>query len=281
MCVGYDDHAACREATFFHDHQNKTAEVAYLIPFERLEELAARVWGIDPSFASPLLVFSIGRAGSTLLKKLLPAAGIACLSEPDVYTQYALMGSNAATLTGLTHLPQIIAYATSGLLHLCGSHRAALKFRNQHCSIADSLMETLPRANGLMLLRDAQSWAKSIHRAFSWDAGLAVDILESAHLAVHRCIEIERPLRVLHYENLCDQPVRFMQDIAEAYGVPASQVDIEQVQAVMAVDAQGDSQLARKKIGKRDVVDEFMREFDTLWNGKKKELTKKGVEILV
>ena len=68
---------------FLYQHQRGDADTLIDVPFERLDDLGCAE-GMRPTF-----VFSIGRCGSTLLSKLLLAAGEQSLSEPDVLTHVA------------------------------------------------------------------------------------------------------------------------------------------------------------------------------------------------
>ena len=60
------------------------------VPFERLAELAPA----DP-LSRQVYIFSPGRTGSTLLVRLLQAAGQAAVSEPDLLSQVALVPQEA------------------------------------------------------------------------------------------------------------------------------------------------------------------------------------------
>ena len=79
-CVSTPDIAG---ATFFYQAQRQHARSVIKVPFDALPEARA----------SPTLIFSIGRCGSTLLHKAFEAAGVRTVSEPDYFTQAALHGS--------------------------------------------------------------------------------------------------------------------------------------------------------------------------------------------
>ncbi|TMH61197.1 MAG: hypothetical protein E6H55_10300, partial [Betaproteobacteria bacterium] len=76
VCVSTADISG---ATFFYQAQRQYARTVIKVPFESLPD--------GP--ASPALIFSIGRCGSTLLVRTLEAAGMRAVSEPDFYRQAA------------------------------------------------------------------------------------------------------------------------------------------------------------------------------------------------
>ena len=198
--VGYTDSQQLLDATFLYNYQKQSARDIISIPFEAMSEFAAESWNKSITTTAPTLVFSIGRAGSTLLSKMLSAANIPSLSEPDVYTHYSRVADHPEShnFPGLTLVPEVLAYATMGYLHACKSNQAAIKFRGQVNSIADQLMQALPKANGFMLLRNAVDCAKSMHRAFGWSADDIADKTAQAVMAVHLCQQAGRQMAGQH-----------------------------------------------------------------------------------
>ena len=79
------DVAAVFEAAFVYQAQRVNATQILSMPIEALEE---RESFDDPE---PVFVFSVGRCGSTLLSSLLKATGRWSVSEPDIFTQLAVM----------------------------------------------------------------------------------------------------------------------------------------------------------------------------------------------
>ena len=73
------------QAPFFYQAQYENSVQLIAVAYETLHELAGRIALDDRKV---ILVYSVGRAGSTLLGSALNAAeGIVGISEPDVFTQ--------------------------------------------------------------------------------------------------------------------------------------------------------------------------------------------------
>jgi len=111
-------------------------------PFDALPEASA----------SPALIFSIGRCGSTLLHRAIEAAGVPAVSEPDYFTQAALLRVKDPALQSLIgRATQLLPYAVIKLRAEC-NHAPLL--------IAGAFRE--PRI--LFIVRDPADWAASVRR---------------------------------------------------------------------------------------------------------------------
>ena len=112
------------------------------VPFDALPEAPA----------SPTLIFSIGRCGSTLLHGAFEAAGVRSVSEPDYFTQAALHEPRDPALRS------VIGRATRLLPY------AVIKLRAE-CNHAPLLIAGAFRApNVMFVLRDPVDWAASVRR---------------------------------------------------------------------------------------------------------------------
>jgi len=151
LCVSTPDIAG---ATFFYQAQRQEARSVLKVPFDALPE----------ALASPTLIFSIGRCGSTLLHRAFDAAGVRTVSEPDYFTQAALhAGQDDALRNAIGGATQLLPYAV-------------IKLRAE-CNHAPLLIGGAFRAPRVMfILRDPADWAASVRRlspAMADPAGIA------------------------------------------------------------------------------------------------------------
>jgi hypothetical protein len=177
LCVSTPDISG---ATFFYQSQRQYARTVIDVPFESLPD--------GP--ASPALIFSIGRCGSTLIVRALEAAGERVVSEPDVYRQAAchkpLDISLGSAITGATLL---LPYSVIKL-HL-------------ECNYAPLLIAGAFDSPRIMfILRDPVDWAASLRRLSrnSLEPGWAVSLLKTGLLALD---ELTRnyAVRICYYED--------------------------------------------------------------------------------
>lgn len=139
LCVSTPDIAG---ATFFYQAQRQSARSVIKVPFDALPE----------ALASPTLIFSIGRCGSTLLHRAFEAAGVRTVSEPDYFTQAALHKLQDPALQS------VIGRATQLLPY------AVIKLRAE-CNNAPLLIAGAFRAPDVMfVLREPADWAASVRR---------------------------------------------------------------------------------------------------------------------
>jgi Sulfotransferase family len=153
-------------APFFYEAQYHAAQRLIAVPYDTLHELASEA-ALDPRRL--VLIYSVGRCGSTLVSRLLnQAAGVVSLSEPDVYTQLVTRRTGDGR-----HDSEVRALVRSCTQVMCGSvarsHGArawALKFRSFVIELGDLFYEHFPEAKVVFLYRHAESWARSMARAF-------------------------------------------------------------------------------------------------------------------
>jgi hypothetical protein len=150
-------------APFLFMEQYDRAMRVLTVPYDLFHALAAQV-RID---APLVLIYSTGRAGSTLLSRAFADMGsTTSLSEPDVYTEAAAMrlaGGDA------NELEELLASATK--IHFNpaftqGSSLHVIKFRSFDIEIADLLARSFPSAGNIFLYRDLKAYIHSAMRAF-------------------------------------------------------------------------------------------------------------------
>ncbi|HYS57646.1 MAG TPA: hypothetical protein VEM34_05845 [Burkholderiales bacterium] len=241
LCVSTPDISG---ATFFYQAQRQYARSVIRVPFESL----------PGGPASPVLIFSIGRCGSTLLVKALEAAGVRVASEPDFYTQAAshqpLDSSLRSAIAGATRL---LRYSVVKLRLEC--NRAPLLI----ASALDS-----PRI--MFILRDPVDWAASLRRLSrnSLDLNWAVAQLRRGLLALD---ELTRnyAVRICYYEDFRELGTDPVADALSWIGWSGT-VSRETLMAVAARDAQDGTIVSRASV--RGVPDDlrFREAFRREWS---------------
>lgn len=146
-------------APFYYLAQKQHAGRVYTLPYAEFSALAQTL--PDPEHL--ILLYSVGRCGSTLLCRALGALGdVTTVSEPDTYTHIAGMrppdGSRDAELT------ELVRSATRFHAHSTSARAVLLKFRSQCIEMADLLHRAFPNADALFLSRDLEGWVRSMGR---------------------------------------------------------------------------------------------------------------------
>jgi hypothetical protein len=170
---------AIGDATFFYQAQRQRARSVIKVPYDELPDAAA----------SPALIFSIGRCGSTLLVKALAAASLRTASEPDYFTQAVMLGRRAP------ELQEAIGRATA-LLRV-----GVIKLRAE-CSNAPLLIAGAFRAPRLVfIVRDAVDWADSVRRVSSTPDPAGTAALLRGFLLGLETLVARFDVRICHYED--------------------------------------------------------------------------------
>jgi len=173
---------------FFFEAQYDAARVLIRVGFSELHDLADR---LPVDHRRLVLVYSIGRCGSTLVGRALARLGGATLlSEPDVFTQLVALREGSPGADGLTsddvaHLvrscarlmfasPRLGWLGGSQARRLSGPDVLAVKFRSFVIELADVLRAHLPAARVVFAYRHAVAWTRSTLRAFgAYDPSMA------------------------------------------------------------------------------------------------------------
>jgi hypothetical protein len=220
-------------ASFFYQAQRLHARSVIKIPFGSLPE--------GPP--SPVLIFSIGRCGSTLLVRALEAAGIRAVSEPDFYTQAAwyhpLDGSLRSAIAGATRL---LPYSVIKL---------RLECNNAPLLIAGAFQA--PRI--IFILRDPVDWAVSLRRLSrnSLDLNSPLVLLTKGLLALDELTQ-NYPVRICYYEDFRDLGTDQIAEVLSWIGWSGA-VSKEALSTVAAKDAQDGTIVSRAAV--RDVPHDF------------------------
>jgi hypothetical protein len=146
---------------FYYQAQYTHATRLITVSYDTLHALAGAV---EAPPADVIVVFSIGRSGSTLVSRVFAAVpDIASLGEPDVYTHICSArdadGSRDAELRTLIH-------SATRLIGRANGRTLVLKPRSVVVDVADLFAQVYPSAKFIFLHRDLEGWARSMIRAF-------------------------------------------------------------------------------------------------------------------
>ena len=272
------------QAPFFYQAQYENTVNLFSVPYETLHELANDLLLADQRL---VLVYSVGRAGSTLLGSALNAVdGVVGISEPDVFTQLVTLrdfdGSNEAEISALVEscmkllckpteqIPKPVAWA--------------VKFRSFSIEIGDLLYKHFPNAKNIFLYRQLESWTMSTMRAFvenednlefrtaiqMWMStlvpSLARHVRENGSLlsftsmgalmwlaAMERYMELHKngvPILAIRYEDLNAAPQEVVEKVIAYCGF--SNADMTAVHRVLEQDSQAGSVVSQENLQQRD-----------------------------
>ncbi|MFC8847535.1 MULTISPECIES: sulfotransferase [unclassified Micromonospora] len=155
---------------FLYLDQYRAAQRLITVPYETLHRLADDL----PDPARLILVYSVGRCGSTLLSRALgEVAGVRSYSEPDVFTEIALLrhedpsrdAEYARLIRSCVRVLGNTGSNTGG--RDGGTPTLAVKFRASGIQLGDLFHQVFPDARGLFLHRDAHPWLESMHQGFT------------------------------------------------------------------------------------------------------------------
>jgi hypothetical protein len=155
--VGGVDPKGAQSAPFYYLHLRRNARAVVSVPWER-----GRLSG-DP-VPEPVFLFSPGRCGSTLLSRILSAAGTPNVSEPDFYTQLTA-GAVASALNPFRRMIQSAVSNMGADLIAVAGQPLVVKLRAESCR-APALLLRSSEQRTIFMTRDFESWARSNGRAF-------------------------------------------------------------------------------------------------------------------
>jgi hypothetical protein len=145
------------QEAFVHGTQFRLARRALLVPFDALQGLAATI----PAPRQMILVFNIGRCGTTLVNAMLnEVEGVWSLSEQDVSFDMVMQRASLDT----AEVSRLLVPTTRLMFRPPpgrNAHTLAIKFRSQDLFHADRFHAAFPDAAYVFLYRDAAGWGRS------------------------------------------------------------------------------------------------------------------------
>ncbi len=240
-------------APFMFPEQRRLASQLLSVPFEQLGPPGEAAPPIGP-----VLVFSPGRTGSTLLTRLLAAAGRPCASEPAMLAQVAWMGEEHRTRREGT--ATLLAGACIGSLCRVLGPDTVIKLRSQCNERPLAMVDAARGCRVVFMLRRVESWAISRHRVFAESPVAVAAVLRQAVDALDTLCEAGVAFDVLWFETLAADPAAALRACA-----PGLQADPALLCRVMRRDSQHGTDIARSVVAGRRVADGFMPAFEAAW----------------
>lgn len=268
------------QAPFFYQAQYENSVNLISVPYETLHKLASEI-SLDSRHL--ILVYSVGRCGSTLLGSALNAVdGIVGISEPDAITQLVMFrdfdGSNEAGISPLVE--SCIKLQCKPTEQTLNPTAWVIKFRSFGIELGDLLYKHFPDTKNIFLYRNAETWMTSTMRAFvdnehnpeyrafmqavlsTMVPPIAKHVQSGGPLLTFSTIGSMMWLRVMErymelhekgmpglavrYEDLKAAPQETMQKIVEYCGF--SNADMEAVYRVLEQDSQAGSAFSQENL---------------------------------
>ena len=238
--AGGVDMRAAQQAPFYYLHLRRHARFVVTVPWEAGAVRAGTV-------RTPVLVFSPGRCGSTLLSRILVEAGVANVSEPDFYTQ----ATAAWWSSTLNPLRGSVRRAAACMGHdlsvaLAPAGPVVAKLRAESCRAPGLLLGQSERRT-LFMMRNFESWALSTGRTFRNGPRKTVNKYLRA-LSGYGYLRQNSDCHLLRYEDLMADPSgscrslgKFLQVEIEPAAVAAAMKNDSQEGTPLAQDARGDT----------------------------------------
>lgn len=231
--TGLSPHDACA-APFYYLYARRTATAALVRGWWQQSDAL-------PAHIPPVFLFSTGRCGSTLVTRMLNAAGTPAVSEPDFYTQFT---------AGLLFAPdgdQFISAIAPALRHmtadLCrilgGNAPLVIKLRSDVSAVAHPMAMLHGTTRNLFICRDFDRWARSTLRHFPCrPEQLVGQYVQNLH--AFNALQRDGTCHLIRYESLLADPAAELLRIGEFLGQP---LDIARGLQAMKGDAQAGTPL--------------------------------------
>lgn len=248
------DIAELFDAAFLYAAQLQDARGVVTVPFERLAETDA------DTPCRPTLIFSPGRAGSTLLVRLLTASGIACASEPDMLTQVCRFEREERMRIGPVMETALLHGCLAALCRVLGP-APFVKLRS-HCNARPlPLMEATSGTRPILLFRRMAPWALSRHLTFGEPPASVAATLRHALDAADKLFGAAPPPRVLWFEDLRANPMAALRAC-----LPDLRLDPLAIARVMAADSQAGTSIGRDAVANAIAAPDFAAAFAKAWD---------------
>lgn len=231
--VGVPRAMPAQQQPFFYMDQFKQAVALRHLPVSSIIRRRS-----TPELPRLLFVFSIGRAGSTLISRMLDAAGTVSISEPDILSALSDKKICAALALREPGWRKLYLYSLSALVARFGRPASmAVKLRAQSSNVfhAERLHRLLPEARHVLVLRDITDWSLSYVTKFLVDAKTLQDTMMASLKTAAHMRELGAKCHVVFYEDILSDPFAFL---ALATGQPLDDAQCNAVKAVLGRDSQ-------------------------------------------
>lgn len=267
-------------APFYYQGQFEAATRLIATPYDLAHQMAMRA---NAHFEELVLLYSVGRCGSTLISKLWQRLeNTYSVSEPDVFTHISQLRDVHQLNDG--EAAQLLETAVRLLYQpRRACTRFVIKFRARCIDLAELMYSLYPAAKLLFMYRNAFDCIDSHVRVFGDEpvdeptfrrafplaqAAAADDCHRLGRLGgplvgwadgVQRYLAMRErglPFAAVQYENLVRDPQRSIAQLLRHCAAPA--LSSEQIAEVMAGDVQAGTKVARNADGRRTLTEAEM-----------------------
>jgi hypothetical protein len=256
--VGGVSASEAQAAPFYYLHLRRAARTAVTVPWESTPICR-------DEHRAPVLLFSPGRCGSTLVSRILFEAGVANVSEPDFYTQASSqIGSSAFNPVRRRMRDAVHNMGRDLCASLSTAGPVIAKLRAESCRAPGLLIDPCERRT-LFMTREFQSWARSTEQTFRNSPRKAVKKYLTA-LACRDFLRRNGDCHLLRYEDLATDPDAVRGGLERFLRVEISSAALARA---MNKDSQAGTPLARGARGDTPGADARLEKTLTLWNSDK------------
>ena len=250
------DVRATQEAPFYYLYARRNGRAIASVPWE---------WSVPASSggAAPILLFSPGRCGSTLLSQILFDGGIPNVSEPDFYTQLTSIGG-ASVLNPIRGAMQSAVRRMGADMSDALGQPLVIKLRAESCRAPQLIVATGERRT-IFMTRRFEDWVRSTGRVFRNPPQKMIGKYMQS-LVCFAWLKKYSEVHLVRYEDLVASPEQIAENLSRFLGrvIPAGIAT-----AALARDSQKGTPLAQGMRAANDRTDRFVDDALALWNSDK------------
>ncbi|WP_445240822.1 sulfotransferase family protein [Microcoleus vaginatus] len=272
-------------APFFYQAQYEYAQRLIAVPLEDLPQLMT---AIEEPIEKMIMIYSVGRCGSTLLSKVFnQIETVLSLSEPDVFSQIVgLRNPDGSNDTEIAQLLKICIYLLSKPALKGKQSCCVLKLRSFCIELGDLIYQAFPDSKVIFLYRNAEAVVQSSISAFVYMSTMlptiaqnidlysrfipllkeyasdidftdstAIDVYTTAWLSVMQRYRFLQQQGIstctIRYENLVADPQKIVSAIFDYCGL--SLAEVSHACQVFAKDSQSGSNLSKENLSKHEI----------------------------
>ncbi|HEV2650006.1 MAG TPA: hypothetical protein VGU69_02010 [Rhizomicrobium sp.] len=245
---------AAQEAPFYYLYARRNGRAIASVPWE---------WGEQSERGAPILLFSPGRCGSTLLSQILFDGGIPNVSEPDFYTQLTSI-PGASGLNPFRSAMQASVRRMGADMSGAFGQPLVVKLRAESCR-APQLIADASEKRTMFMTRRFEDWVRSTGRVFRNPPNKMIGKYMQS-LACYAWLKKHTSVRLIRYEDLVASPEQIAENLSRFLGrtIPAGIAT-----AALARDSQEGTPLAQGVRATNDRTDRFVDDALALWNSDK------------
>ncbi|MBX9699326.1 MAG: sulfotransferase [Acetobacteraceae bacterium] len=271
LFVGTYNGRALLDEPFLYGAQAAQARHLVRVPFDRVAEMFPAP---GAEAAQPTIIFSIGRCGSTLLSFLCGAHGAVSASEPDVFSQIAVLARVARAgraapkkAADLRIAPSLLHATVRSVQDYAGQEDVVVKLRTAANKGAALIASAFPHANYVFVFREMHSWARSHVEAFNRDSAHLSALLGEGIAAYDTLRQAGVRCSVVWYEEMSRDPEGTLRTI---FGPERTITDDTRaaLNRIMARDSQQGTSIARggrPERGDNPEAEAVVEQFEDLW----------------